>query len=256
MAYAIFRTEKIKSVMTATKRCQHNLRTHGAAIGDRDDADEANRLVIIPGTPTEQFEDASFKEFFAFQTKDLKVRKNATVGFEAILTHSPDVEMDAATRELWIEENVKFLCDIYGKHNLYQVVVHFTEKTPHIHAVMGCIAPDGRLAASKIIKSPAHLREIQDEYAKRMEPFNLERGKDSRITRKRRSTLREWQTEQVYNAEKLAAYEATFSKELESIDKQLEFCGNMSLKNEKIQICNEHFCHNSYASQNYHDRSV
>ena len=129
--FCIYRSEKLKSVMSATRRCQHNLRSHGAAIGDCENQAEKNRIIIIPGTPTEEFEGKSFKEFFAHQTKNLTVRKNATVGFEVILTHSPDVEMTPEMRDKWIGANVNFLCDIYGKHNLYQVCVHFSEKTVH-----------------------------------------------------------------------------------------------------------------------------
>lgn len=54
--------------------------------------------------------------------------------------------MTPEMRDKWIEANVNFLCDIYGKHNLYQVCVHFSEKTVHMHAITGCITPDGRLA--------------------------------------------------------------------------------------------------------------
>lgn len=224
--FCIYRSEKIKSVMSATRRCQHNLRSHGAAIGDCENQAEKNRIIIIPGTPTEEFEGKGFKEFFAHQTKNLTVRKNATVGFEVILTHSPEVEMTPEMRDKWIEANVNFLCDIYGKHNLYQVCVHFSEKTVHMHAITGCITPDGRLAASAIIKSPQHLREIQTEYAKRMEAFGLSRGQDKRITRKRRTTLREWQLNHIANAEKLTAYESTFPEELMPLNKKLEFYGN------------------------------
>ena len=224
--FCIYRSEKLKSVMSATRRCQHNLRSHGEALGDRENPVENNRIIIIPGTPTEKFEGKSFKEFFAHQTKNLTVRKNATIAFEIILTHSPQVEMTPEMRDKWIEANVNFLCDIYGKHNLYQVCVHFSEKTVHMHAVTGCITPDGRLAASSIIKSPQHLRELQSEYAKRMESFGLSRGQDKRITRKRRTTLREWQLNQIENAEKLTAYETTFPEEKMPLNKKLEFYGN------------------------------
>ena len=60
---------------------------------------------------------------------------------------------------------------------------HLDEKTPHIHATIVPLTPDGRLSAKEIVGNNKKLAELQDRYATAMQSFGLERGeRGSKVT--------------------------------------------------------------------------
>lgn len=124
-----------------------------------------------------------------------KVRTNGVYGVEFLLTASPEafnyqktvdtsgkvglrgnVELwknfEARSKE-WLEEN-------FGKANLVNFTVHKDEQTPHIHAVIVPITEGkkgNKLSARDVIGGDrSRLAQLQDSFAKKMEPLGLQRG--------------------------------------------------------------------------------
>lgn len=93
----------------------------------------------------------------------------------------------------WIEANLKWLYDTFGKENVVSCVLHMDEKTPHLHVTIvpivntprqrreregekkNKVKQDNRLSADEVM-SRAKLRSYQTTYAEAMNPFGLERG--------------------------------------------------------------------------------
>lgn len=95
--------------------------------------------------------------------------------------------------ERWIEANLKWLHETFGKENVVSCVLHMDEKTPHLHATIVPIVnterqrreregekkyntkSGPRLSADDVLKR-AKLHEYQNTYAAAMSEFGLKRG--------------------------------------------------------------------------------
>ena len=93
----------------------------------------------------------------------------------------------------WIEANMRWLNETFGKENVVSCVLHMDEKTPHLHATIVPIVTverqrrerEGerkyntksgpRLSADDVLKR-AKLHEYQNTYAAAMSEFGLKRG--------------------------------------------------------------------------------
>lgn len=222
--YAIFRVEKLGSKSAATKRQQHNIRSKGAALSDR--SGKANvKDLIMADTALKANKDAkkTFGQFSRERIGDQKVRKNACFGFEAILTFSPGALKPEQLKD-WAGESMRFIANVFGKDNLFSAQIHLSETTPHIHIIASAIDAKGKLNANGIIRGPAHLRELQTEYAKHMERFGLQRGIDKKQTKARHKSCERWYAEQADKELRLNAYEKFFGKEEDwDIDTAIKF---------------------------------
>jgi hypothetical protein len=126
---------------------------------------------------------------------DIKVRKNAALAMEYVLTFSPEMESEINLND-WIQANIKFLQAEHGD-GLLTVDVHLDEKTPHLHAICAPLIKKEvrgkeqmRLSGVDFWKGKQKLSARQDRYAKAMRPFGLARGiKGSRATHR---TLKEF----------------------------------------------------------------
>jgi hypothetical protein len=97
-----------------------------------------------------------------------------------ILTGSHEQMMkvysDKERFKAWKKANEEFVTEVFGKENIIRFEVHLDEKTPHIHCVVVPINKEHRLSARSFINGGNVLRAMQDLYAARMAPFELERG--------------------------------------------------------------------------------
>jgi hypothetical protein len=113
-------------------------------------------------------------------TQAKEIRKDAVKFQTHILTGSheemKDIFSSKATADKWLKENMDWICERYGKENIVRFTLHMDEKTPHIHAITVPITNDGRLSAKSYADGKKALREMQTDYAQRMEQFGLERG--------------------------------------------------------------------------------
>ena len=68
-----------------------------------------------------------------------KIGKNQTTHLCAILSGSHDqmmkIQQEGRLSE-WINANIRWLEDTFGKENLVSCVLHMDEKTPHLHATI------------------------------------------------------------------------------------------------------------------------
>lgn len=109
-----------------------------------------------------------------------KRRKDAVVAIEQVLTASPEFfELGATgwnkTRlRTWANTALQWLKQTHGK-NLVSAVLHLDETSPHIHAIITPLTPDGRLCA-KEYTARARLVAFQDGYAQAMSVLGLQRG--------------------------------------------------------------------------------
>lgn len=112
------------------------------------------------------------------QTKE--IRKDAVKFQTHVLTGSheemKEIFADKSTADKWINANIDWMCQKYGKENIVRFTLHMDEKTPHIHVITVPITSDGRLSAKSYANGKKALRELQTDYAQKMEVFGLERG--------------------------------------------------------------------------------
>ena len=125
-----------------------------------------------------------------------KVAGNQCKAIRIILTGTHEQMMriqEEGRLERWIEANLKWLHETFGKENVVSCVLHMDEKTPHLHATIVPIVTaerqrrerEGerkyntksgpRLSADDVLKR-AKLREYQNTYAAAMSEFGLKRG--------------------------------------------------------------------------------
>ena len=125
-----------------------------------------------------------------------KVAGNQCKAIRIILTgtHEQIIKIQEEGRlDKWMEVNLKWLHETFGKENVVSCVLHMDEKTPHLHATIVPIVTaerqrrerEGerkyntksgpRLSADDVLKR-AKLREYQNTYAAAMSEFGLKRG--------------------------------------------------------------------------------
>ena len=114
------------------------------------------------------------------------IRKDAVYSINAVLSGSHEemkaIEKDPVLMDKWIDKNLEFCKNHFGKENITRFAVHLDEKTPHIHCSFVPITKDGRLSANDLIGTGLKLEEFQTIYAAAMADFGLERGVKSERT--------------------------------------------------------------------------
>jgi hypothetical protein len=118
-----------------------------------------------------------------------KVRKNAVLAVEHLITASPEVfgykvRETKGKKELYGNVNAwkefetsaqKWLFERYGRENVVNFTVHKDESTPHIHAVIVPIM-DGKLNCRGYLGGREKMSEMQTSFAKAVEHVGLQRG--------------------------------------------------------------------------------
>ena len=113
-------------------------------------------------------------------TSNRKINDNAVTHLKIVLTGSnermKELEANGQGLKEWVIENKKFLEEKYGSDNIVRFTLHRDEKTPHLHAVIVPLTADGRLSAFEVLGNKTKMKALQNDYAKAMAPFGLERG--------------------------------------------------------------------------------
>lgn len=170
MAFAILRVAKVKGGGGLGGCADHIERTRYTP-----NAGPGGIRYLVGGDPAEEVR----------RRLPAKIRKNAVVAMEHLLTASPEYfrphdpsaagTWDEMRTEMWARRAVEWLKSRYGD-NLASAVLHLDEATPHIHAlVLPKREKDGKLDAATLYTRHV-LREMQDSYAAAMKPLGLERG--------------------------------------------------------------------------------
>ena len=169
-----------------------------------------------------------------------KVGTNQVKAIRVLLTGSnKDMKQMEADGRLdgWCNDNLKWLRETYGEHNLVSAVLHMDEKTPHIHATIVPIVTgerrkarkeeqngkkkyrkkntqDVRLCADDIM-ARHKLKHYQDTYAQAMGKYGLQRGIDGSLA-KHISTM-QYYKELVEQQETLLGLEEEAQKKLKKV---------------------------------------
>lgn len=169
MSFAILRVEKIKTQGAIASIGKHNERERETPNADYN---------ITPENKTLVGDDSlSYLEAWQDKTKDLKIRSNAVLALEVVLTYSPEAKIQQSQNfEAWQAKNIQFLKDTFGEDNILKAKLHIDETTPHIHAVIVPIDDKGKLNARAFTGGREKLRDMQTSYAEYMQDFKLNRG--------------------------------------------------------------------------------
>lgn len=116
---------------------------------------------------------------------DQKIRKNAVLAVEMLLTASPEYfrpnEPERAgyyqpeKLNNWQQQVQGWLDQEYGDR-IVRAELHLDESTPHIHAYLVPLDERGKLNCRGIFGGRQKLSQFQDSYAAAMSPLGLERG--------------------------------------------------------------------------------
>lgn len=169
MAYAIIRTKKHKN-FGSIKRCEN----HQCRKVEVSNADKSKSIKLLLGS--NDFTEVMKKDYEEY-SKSKKIRKNAVLGLEILLTASPEFFTENKSKLLaWAKENIAFLKKEYGEENIVFANLQLDEKTPHISAMIKPIDNKGKLNCSHFVGSKERLTKLQTDYADAMSCFGLKRG--------------------------------------------------------------------------------
>lgn len=172
--YAVFRVDekKFKSIVDI-KGFERHMEREQETLNANPELTKFNRILI---GSSDVYGDA--KRYI----EGIKLRKNAVIGTNLILTASPEYfkHISNEQKESWVRKNVSFLKSHFGDNCTY-ATLHVDERTWHIHALVVPRFYDVKrnryvLANSRYFDGPKKLAEWQDVYSEAMNEFNLNRG--------------------------------------------------------------------------------
>ncbi len=194
--YAIMRIKKLKSEKTLGDAYYHNFRIYNVTNADAARRDENIEYGSLNGRSyLDTYNDTISHQRLQGAISDRKIRKDAVKGFEVVLRYSHEanerIDLDA-----WIKANIEWLERTFNPkdgmyrwkdaqtgemreakaNNVKSVVVHMDEATPHIHAFIVPLDDRGTLYHKYYLGGKGRLAQLQNDYAKAMKPFGLERG--------------------------------------------------------------------------------
>lgn len=180
--YSFMTINKVKDYGTLTAKYNHNCRVVDVSNAIPELADQNDTLVELPKSNNEQM---GYAEAVKNRIKNLdyyknhKVRSNAVLAYELVLTFTKD---DAIDIEEWKSRTTQWLKDTFniapdGKDNVLHVVFHGDEVGgAHCHALVCPIDEKGHLNARRFTGGTHKMIELQTSYAKSVEDLGLQRG--------------------------------------------------------------------------------
>lgn len=203
-SYCICTTEKTKTKVQMRGKFSHNLRLHDVKNADPErrhlnkvlygEDNIKNIFQMSMEEAAENHKRHKYKTYVDQAEEDKwmvehatgrKVRKDAVLQIELVLTYTKK-DMDVMTEEEWCKANIEWLKDYFGEENLISAVLHKDESEPHLHTLVSAIdreTGEPRFNAKKWLGGRKAMIELQNSYAKAMEPFGLRRGeKNSRAS--------------------------------------------------------------------------
>lgn len=186
--YAIMRFQKYKagSVANIERHQRHRNRLRNRSHPERE---EENRTwKRYEETMTQTIRKAIKAQE---QATGRKVRKDANVLCELVLTFSPEMEERVNLPE-WVRTNFAWVRDTFGKGKMIRADLNRDEATTHLHCFVIMTDENGRFNSSRFFNKKKQIVEMQDSYAEAMRPFGLERGLSKEQTGAKHQTLHEW----------------------------------------------------------------
>ena len=173
MGYCFMDVGKLKTQQAMIASTNHNFRRENVLNADPEKM-HLNKVLIEMESDT-YWDELQKKIAESPVYKKEKVRSNAVLGLEALLTYTGSVDKNLFTQEAWEKKNIEWLKEEFGADNVVSAICHYDETTPHIHAI---IIPmrNGRLNARHFTAGPKALSQMQTRYYESMKVFGLERG--------------------------------------------------------------------------------
>lgn len=171
MAFAILRTEKLKTLGNVSASASHNFRERVTLNAD---PSRTRRNRTSGAQSAREVVDA----VKALLVTVPMVRKDSVLAIEYFIGASPEFfqNADAKAREDYFDAAEKWLRDRHGTENVIAVTRQYDETSPHICAYVVPINDIGRLNAHDFIGGREKLRSMQTSFAAVAAPFGLQRG--------------------------------------------------------------------------------
>lgn len=117
-----------------------------------------------------------------------KVRKDANVLCEFVLTFSPEME-SKINLPMWVQANFNWIKETFGKGKMIRADLNCDETTVHIHCFVIMTDEKGRFNSSRFFNKKSQVIALQDSYADSMAQFGLVRGESKEITQEINSDI-------------------------------------------------------------------
>ena len=220
MGFAIMRIEKIKSIVAGNARLKHNRRQTRCVTSNPG----KQNICLTLSEQMRKDRHKTFRQIFHDRTNGQKLRSNAVVAIEVVLTFSPGAVSEENLKD-WALDNAEWLRKTFGENNVIDCQLHLDEKTPHIHSVVIPIDDRGRLNARSFIGGTrAKMSALQSDYASAMQCHGLQRGICRELSKSRHESSLRWHQRQAEKEVRLEAYEKKFgTEETWDFDTMLEF---------------------------------
>jgi len=180
--------------------------------------------------------------------KDIKIRSNAIVAREMLLTASPDFFhlITPAQLELWKEENLKWLKINFGENCVY-ATVHNDEKTVHLHCLIVPRFTNAKgqqiLSNTRYFDGVEKFRAYQDNYSEHMQRAfkSLNRGikyskaKNIQVRNFYNLVNKELDTKDLSQVVAKAKNSELLEIKIKAIEKTLQVYKNYNSKNERMK---------------------
>ena len=201
-SFAVLRVAKVRTLQALRGASDHNARTAAAGLDHTQTPAEGPGVVLLDGQT-----DAVAAWHARTASVGLgKPRKDAVRAIEVVMSASPAWFAGAsqAERAEWVASSMDWARQFVGPENVLQAVHHRDETTDHIHVLAvpltqkerskagrprkgreGAARPSGPswgLSADDLIGDPAKLVAAQTDYAARLAPLGLRRGRPKRAT--------------------------------------------------------------------------
>lgn len=166
MSKVILRTAKLKSIGNVLGSLAHAYRTI-----QTDNAD-SSRTHLNSASASKEEAQERFKSLLP-----PKPRKNAVLAIEYLIGASPEWEgWHTKKQDEYFKRALQFLENKHGKENIITSVVHMDETTPHMSVFVVPIDKKGKLNCRDFLGGREKLRNLQTDFAKKVESLGLERG--------------------------------------------------------------------------------
>lgn len=171
--YAILRTAKIKTRSELVRSLKHGFREQDTPNAD----DELTPMNTHTGGSSTAEVMQDFDKRLETQSK---VRKNAVLAIEYLITASPDAinGKSRAEQDKYFDDALNWLQEKHGKENVIHAGVHRDETSPHMYAFVVPIDPKGKLNCRHFLGGKKDvLSKMQDDFQEKVgQHHGLERG--------------------------------------------------------------------------------
>jgi len=170
MGYAIIRMQKLKAAVAVRRSMQHAFREQDTP--NADPAKLRDNTVIGAANSREALQ--RFSELLPD-----KVRKNAVLAVEYLVTASPEAMRSKSQREQddYFRDALKWLEAKHGKENVIHAGIHRDETTPHLYAYVVPLDGRGHLNCRAFYGEKDALSKMQTDFADKVgKVHGLERG--------------------------------------------------------------------------------